>query len=164
MACIENRQELKDQIRERERLKDEAHAEYLKEKQAVDEALQRMVEEDRREILLDEEKKKAMHESMLRSLEEKARAKTREQAEEQLLQERIKRYQEEAAKREAQMKLRKAEEDAAKELIFARLNQEEMRRRAEKEYIENLRVDLIQEEVEEAARLKEMREAEKRER
>eukprot|EP00826_Nyctotherus_ovalis_P041288 TRINITY_DN4135_c0_g3_i3.p3 TRINITY_DN4135_c0_g3~~TRINITY_DN4135_c0_g3_i3.p3 ORF type:complete len:124 (+),score=65.86 TRINITY_DN4135_c0_g3_i3:523-894(+) len=123
-----------------------------------------MVEEDRRGMLIDEEKKKAMHESMVKSLEEKARAKMREKAEEEMLLEKIRKHQEEAAKREAQLRLKKAEENAAKELIFAKLNDEEMRRRAEKEYIENLRVDLIQEEVEEAARLKEMREAENRER
>jgi hypothetical protein len=164
LTCIENRQELKDQIREREKQKDEAFSEYLKERRMVDEALKKMIEEDRSDMLRNEEKKRMMHEHMMRSLEEKARMKTREKEEEEKLMERIKKYQEEAAQRETQLKLKKAEEDAAKEQIFAKLNEEEMKRRAEKEYIENLRIDLIQEEVEEAARLKELKEAENRER
>ena len=77
--------------------------------------------------------------------------------------EKIRMYQQEADQREAMLKMKKAEENAAKEEIFAKLNEEELRRRAEKEYIEDLRIDLMTEEIEEAARLKDIENARKRE-
>jgi len=54
--------------------------------------------------------------------------------------------------------------EAAREEIFQKLKDEEERRRAEKEYIENLRNELYLQEFEEQARAKEREEAEKRER
>ena len=54
--------------------------------------------------------------------------------------------------------------EAAREEIFQKLKDEEERRRAEKEYTENLRNELYLQEFEEQARAKERKEAEKRER
>ena len=163
-ARVINKHDLQDQMKEREHLKDEAYNEYLKEKNVVDEAMQRLINDDRNEMIKGSEKKKTMYNYMVKSLEEKADTRAKLKEEERMLMERIKRYQEEAENREAKLKMKKAEENAAKEQIFARLNEEEMKRRAEKEYIENLRIDLITEEVEEAARLKDIKEAEDRER
>ena len=150
-------------MKERERLKEEAYQEYLREKAAVDAAMNRMILEDRKEIEKKGEKRKTMQEFMVKSVQAKVEMKQKSKEEEAKTLEKIKRYQEEAEKREAEIKIKKAEESAAKEEIFAKLNEEELKRRAEKEYTENLRIDLMQEEHEEAERIKAVKEIEKRE-
>lgn len=152
-----------EQIKERERLKEEAYQEYLREKAAVEKAMQKMVDQDRKEEEENERKRKVVHDFMIKSRQARQEAREREKREDELMDEKIRRYREEAAQREALAKMKKAEEDAAKEQIFARLKEEELRRRAEKEEIENLRIELMQEEAAEAARIKELDEARKRE-
>ncbi len=162
-ARLDNKKALRGQMQEREQLKQDAYQEYLKEKQAVDAAMKRLAEEDRTEAARQAEKRKTMQEFMERSMLDKTEVKRRTKEDEVRSMEKIKRYQEEADRREAQLKVKKAEEDAAKEEIFKKLNDEEVKRRTEKEYIENLRIDLMQEEHEEAARVKELQESGKRE-
>lgn len=149
-------------MKERELLKDEAYQEYLKEKKAVDAAMQRIMDEDRKELEDKANKRKVMQDFMVKSLNLKEEQKAKAKMDARMEWEKIKRFQEEADQREALAKMKKAEENAAKEQIFARLKEEEIRRRAEKEYIENLRIDLMQEEVGEVARLKDLEEARKR--
>ncbi len=162
-ARIGNKLTLQEQMRERERLKAEAYQEYLKEKKAVDDAINRMMAEDRHDAEKRTEKRKTMQEFMARSMQAKEDLKRKTKEDEATTLEKIKKYQEEAEHREAQLKIKKAEENAAKEEIFAKLNEEEVKRRTEKEYIENLRIDLMQEEHEEAERIRELQELEKRE-
>jgi len=150
-------------MKERERIKEEAYQEYLKEKHAVDEAINKMITEDKKEVAKKTEKRVIMKDFMEKSLQAKADNKLKSKEEEAKELERIKKFQEEAERREAEIKIKKAEENAAKDAIFARLKEEEIKRRTEKEYIENLRIDLMQEEFEEAARIKEIQENEKRE-
>lgn len=150
-------------MQERERLKEEAYQEYLKEKQAVDEAINKMISEDRGDIQKKSEKTKTMQEFMQKSMKAKEEQLLKSKEDEKNLLEKIKKFQEEGERREAEIKMKKAEENAAKEQIFAKLNDEEIKRRTEKEYIENLRIDLMQEEFEENERVKEKLYAEKRE-
>lgn len=150
-------------MQEREKLKEEAYQEYLKEKKAVDEAINKMIAEDRNEIGKKAEKTKTMQEFMARSMKAKEELQRKTKDDERTLLEKIKKYQEEGERREAEIKMKRAEENAAKEQIFAKLNEEEIKRRTEKEYIENLRIDLMQEEFEENERQKEKLYAEKRE-
>ncbi len=58
---------------------------------------------------------------------------------------------------------KRAEAEAAREEIFQKLKGEEERRRADAEYIENLRNELYMQELEEQARIREREELEKRE-
>eukprot|EP00826_Nyctotherus_ovalis_P041285 TRINITY_DN4135_c0_g2_i1.p1 TRINITY_DN4135_c0_g2~~TRINITY_DN4135_c0_g2_i1.p1 ORF type:complete len:265 (-),score=152.89 TRINITY_DN4135_c0_g2_i1:603-1397(-) len=160
---VEHKQKLLEQIQERERLKEEAYAEYLREKAAVDEAMKKMMEQDRKAAEEEDRKRQVFHDFMVKSVQAKQQARAREREEEILMDEKIKRYREEAAQREALLKMKKAEENAAKEQIFAKLNEEELRRRADKEYLENLRIELMQEEAAEAARIKELEEAKRQE-
>jgi len=162
-ARVENKHLLLEQMKERERLKEEAYQEYLKEKAAVDDAINRMIDEDRRDVSKKSEKRKTMQEFMEKSMKAKEEQKQRAVEAEAMALEKIRKFQEDAEQREAIIKMKKAEENAAKEVIFAKLNDEELKRRAEKEYIENLRIDLMQEEFEEAARIKAMKEVDKRE-
>ena len=162
-ARVENKLSLQEQMKERERLKEEAYQEYVKEKNAVDEAMNKMITEDRKELVKKSEKRKTMQEFMAKSIQAKEEIRSKSKDEEVKMEEKIKKYQEEAEKREIEIKIKRAEENAAKEQIFAKLNDEEIRRQAEKDYVENLRIDLMQEEYEEAARIKEIKEAEKRE-
>lgn len=59
------------------------------------------------------------------------------------------RYAEQQQLREDEIRAKKAEIEAAREEIFQKLKDEEERRRAEKEYIENLRNELYLQESEE---------------
>ena len=154
---------LQDQMKEREKLKDEAYQEYLKEKAAVDSAMNRMIEEDRKELEIKNDKRKVMYDYLVKSMKSKQESIAKAKEDEKFMMEKIRMYQQEADQREAMLKIKKAEENAAKEEIFAKLNEEELRRRAEKEYIEDLRIDLMTEEIEEAARLKDIEDARKRE-
>jgi hypothetical protein len=52
------------------------------------------------------------------------------------------RYAEQQQLREDEIRQKKAEVEAAREEIFQKLKDEEERRRAEKEYVENLRNEL----------------------
>ena len=54
----------------------------------------------------------------------------------------LRRFQEQQEMREGEIKAKKAEVEAAREEIFQRLKDEEERRRAEKEFTENLRNEL----------------------
>ena len=63
----------------------------------------------------------------------------------------------------AEIQAKKAEAEAAREEIFQKLKGEEERRRADAEYIENLRNELYLQELEEQARIREREEIEKRE-
>jgi hypothetical protein len=160
---VKNKQHIQNQMQEREKLKEEAYQEYLKEKNAVDEAINKMIAEDRSEIGKKAEKTKTMQEFMARSMKAKEELQRKTKDDERTLLEKIKKYQEEGERREAEIKMKRAEESAAKEQIFAKLNEEEIKRRTEKEYIENLRIDLMQEEFEENERQKEKLYIEKRE-
>lgn len=65
--------------------------------------------------------------------------------------------------REQRQLLRSKREDDGREEILNKLAAEEQERRAEQEYIENLRIQLYQEEAEEREREKERIERERRE-
>jgi hypothetical protein len=64
----------------------------------------------------------------------------------------LRRFAEQQMYREEEIRAKKAELEAAKEEIFQKLKDEEERRRAEKEYTENLRNELYLQEFEEQAR------------
>jgi len=75
----------------------------------------------------------------------------------------LRRYAQQQEGRQAEIQAKKAEAEAAREEIFQKLKGEEERRRAESEYIENLRNELYMQELEEQARIREREEIEKRE-
>ena len=75
----------------------------------------------------------------------------------------LKRYAEQQEGRQAEIQANKAEAEAAREEIFQRLKAEEEKRRADNEYVENLRNELYMQELEEQARVREREEIEKRE-
>ena len=75
----------------------------------------------------------------------------------------LRRYAQQQEGRQSEIQAKKAEAEAAREEIFQKLKGEEEKRRAESEYIENLRNDLYMQELEEQARQREREEVEKRE-
>ena len=75
----------------------------------------------------------------------------------------LRRYAAQQESREAEIQAKKAEAEAAREEIFQKLKGEEEKRRADAEYIENLRNELYMQELEEQARIREREELEKRE-
>ena len=75
----------------------------------------------------------------------------------------LRRYAQQQEGRQAEIQAKKSEAEAAREEIFQKLKGEEEKRRAESEYIENLRNDLYMQELEEQARQREREEIEKRE-
>ena len=76
----------------------------------------------------------------------------------------VKRYAEQQQAREDEIRMKKAEVEAAREEIFQKLKEEEEKRRADSDYVENLRNELYLQGSEEQARQREREELEKRER
>ena len=76
----------------------------------------------------------------------------------------LRRYAEQQEGRVAEIQAKKAEAEALREGIFQKLKEEEEKRRAENEYVENLRNELYMQELEEQARQREREELEKRDR
>lgn len=86
---------------------------------------------------------------MIMSVQEKNEMKRRQKELEEYENEMLRRFAEQQQLREDEIRAKKAEVEAAREGIFQKLKDEEERRRAEKEYVENLRNELYSQEFEE---------------
>lgn len=145
-------------------MKHEALEEYKKEKLQVDAVVQRMIGEDREMGRIQQQKMEQAQADMILSVNEK-RALTRRQRElEEYENEMVRQYASQQQDRLNQIQSAKDAAEEAREQIFRKLEGEEMQRRAEKEFKENLRNDLDMAEREEAQRAKERADMEKRER
>jgi len=101
---------------------------------------------------------------MVLSVNEKKALLKRQQELEEYEEELVRRYAAQQQERSDNLAAMKEEAEAQREAIFQRLAREEAERRAEKEYVENLRNDLQVQEMEERARAAEFQMAEKRRR
>lgn len=86
---------------------------------------------------------------MVQSVNEKRELVRKQKEMEEYENEMLRRYAAQQEGRQAEIQAKKAEAEAAREEIFQKLKGEEERRRAESEYIENLRNELYMQELEE---------------
>ena len=155
---------IQQQMRDRDKLREEAKKEYEKDKIDVDNMINKLKEEDiaaQKEI---ERKKEIQRIYMKNSYAEKEARIQKEKEEERLQKERERKYQENVQKREEDLNNKKAQIQFEKDKIFEQLCQQEAQRQAERDYWENVKNELYVEQENYKAKLKELEEKEKRQR
>ncbi|CAD8084918.1 unnamed protein product [Paramecium primaurelia] len=160
---LEGKYTLQKQMKEHEQLRDEAKEQYIYEKEQVNRVIQQLINEDRKFIEDQAKKKKIAFSDMQNALREKAeliyRMKQREREENQKYLD----FMKEKDRQAHEIKVKKQEENAAKDKIFQKLKEEEERRRQEAELLTELRFQLYQEQYDAQQRQKDIDEANKRE-
>jgi hypothetical protein len=130
----------------------------------VDQILNQMIQEDLESMKLTKMKQEQSKQDMILSMNEKRALLRRQRELEQYEEEMVNRYNEEQQQRASQLQAAKNAAEAARDAIFNKLAKEEADRRAQAEYLENLRNELQVEELAEREAEKARREAEKRQR
>lgn len=151
-----------EQIEDRKQLQTEAAEEYLKERDCVDSIIQRMIEEDREMARIQNLKCQQAQADMILSQNEKKALIRRQDEMESFENEMVRQYAQQQQERLNQIQQAKDEAEAMRDSIFQKLEAEEMARKAEQEFRENLRNELNLQENEVAARERERNAAEKR--
>lgn len=164
MEKLNSKYVIQEQMKEKEKLKDESRQEYIRDKGLVDDAVQKIIQEDiefQREIHRKKEKNKK---HMYEAYEDKERRKQEYLQNERNEREKERQYFEELARRDKELQLKKAAIKEEKDKIFDKLSAEENKRQADKEYWENVRNELYIEEMERREKIKELEEREKKQR
>ncbi|CAD8198160.1 unnamed protein product [Paramecium octaurelia] len=160
---LEGKYTLQKQMKEHEQLREEAKEQYVYEKDQVNRVINQLMAEDRKFLEDSARKKKIAFSDMQVALREKAeliqRMKQRERDENQKYLDFIK----EKDRQAHEIKVKKQEENAAKDKIFQKLKEEEERRKQEAELLTELRFQLYQEQYDAQQRQKDIDEANKRE-
>ena len=152
---------LQQQMKEKEKLKQEAEKEYKKDLQDIKKIMDKIHEEDLNNIKEDQRKKNIARQYMYNAYKEKEERRKRELEEERLQKERERKHQENVAKRENDLNDKKMKIQQEKDQIFNKLCLEEAKRQAEKDYWENVRNDLYTEQENLRANKEEKAEKEK---
>ncbi len=152
---------LQQQMKEKEKLKQEAEKEYKKDLQDIKKIMDKIHEEDLNNIKEDQRKKNIARQYMYNAYKEKEERRKRELEEERLQKERERKHQENVAKRENDLNDKKMKIQQEKDQIFNKLCLEEAKRQAEKDYWENVRNDLYTEQENLRAKNEEKAEKEK---
>ena len=121
----------------------------------VDQAVQRLIEDDQRQAELQRQKMDQAKADMVLSMKEKEAMLQRQRELEELENEMVRQYAQKQQERQNKIQEKKDALEADKDKIFRRLEAEEMERRWRQEFQENLRNELNYEEQELAAALRE---------
>lgn len=140
----------------------EAKQQYEKEKQQVNDILERMIEEDRENFEKGQEKKKKAYRDMENTLADKHMKIEREKRIEEEENQKYLDYIREKDRQAKEIIVKKQEENAVKEMLLQKLTEEEERRRKEEEMLTNLRFDLQRELYDKQEREKALEELNKR--
>ena len=152
---------LQQQMKDKEKLKQEAEKEYKKDLQDIKKIMDQIHEEDINNNKEDERKKSIARQYMYNAYREKEERKKRELEEERLQKERERKHHENVEKRESDLNDKKMQIQQEKDKIFNKLCLEEAKRQAEKDYWENVRNDLYREQENLKAKNEEKAEKEK---
>ena len=129
-------------MQEREDLRKAAHDEYLKERGQVDAIINKMIDEDHEMMRLTKMKQEQSKQDMILSQNEKKALRKRQAELDEYEDELVRRYAAGQEQRAGEIAALKEAAEAQREAIFGKLAQEEAERRANAEYVENLRNDL----------------------
>lgn len=140
---------------ERENLRNEAQNEYVKERGQVDAIINKMIDEDHEMLRINKMKQEQSKQDMILSVNEKKALTKRQNELAEYEEELVRRYASQQKERSDELAHLKAQAEAQREAIFQKLAAEEAERRAEQNYIEDLRNNLQVEEMEERARQQE---------
>ena len=144
--------DVQEQMVNRENLRKEAFNVYQKERSQVDAIINKMIEEDHEMLRINKMKQKQSKQDMILSFNEKKALLKRQKELDEYEEELVRRYASQQQERADTLQALKHEAEAQREAIFQKLALEEAERRARKEYEENLRTELQNEEMEERAR------------
>jgi hypothetical protein len=155
---------LQQQMRDRERQKEESQAEYQRDKKQIDDVVRNLIQEDMN-LQADNLKKKEMLKSTMNAAyEEKTQRKKQYKEDERMQKEKERQYFDELARREKEQQMKKAVLQGEKDRIFDKLTADAERKQAEKDYWENVRNELYIEEQNRREKIKELEEMEKKQR
>ena len=129
-----NKHHLQAQISEMQQKEADAKMEYLKERDQVDTVVLRMIDEDRESARIMALKQQQAQADMILSHNEKQALIRRTQEMEAYENEMVRRYAEQQQSRLNQIQAAKDEVEAARDMIFKKLEQEELERRAEQQF------------------------------
>jgi colicin import membrane protein len=164
MESLQSKYILQQQMRDREKQKEESQAEYQRDKRQVDNIVKKLIQEDLNQMEDLRRKKEMLRDTMHNAYEDKELRKQQNKEEEKLQKEKERQYFEEVAKREREHQEKKAAVQEEKNRIFDTLTAEAERKQAEKDYWENVRNDLYIEEQNRKEKIKGLQELEKRQR
>ena len=161
---LHNKYLLQQQMKEKEKLKQESKKEYEKDRQDIENLINNIKKED--QLAKDElnRKRNIARSYMENSYAKKAEQKRKEKEDELKEKERERKYMEDMQKRENEYKGQKAKIQLQKDKIFNQLCEQEAQRRAEKDYWENVRNELYLEQGNKKRIMEEQAEKEKKER
>ena len=151
-------------MREREKLREQAQLEFQRERDQVDHIINKMIEEDHEMQKIQKMKMEQSKQDMILSVNEKKALLKRQRELEEYEEELVRRFQGQQQARSNELASMKAAAEAQRDAIFNKLAKEEADRKAEFEYVENMRNELQVQEQEERARANERAEMEKRQR
>jgi len=154
--------ENQDLIAQKEIEREEAMREFEKDKAAVEEVMSKVVEEDWRDLVAREHKKKEMN-RILAEYKQAAEDRRRDDEQEQVEEERrIEAYNKKKRLHEQELAKEKRQLDDERQRILQELSSQHEKRNREAQEMERLREDLWREEREEAERRKDLMKARKR--
>jgi hypothetical protein len=164
MENLKSKYILQQQMRDREKQKEESQAEYQRDKRQVDEIVNKIIQDDMNLLEENRRKKDMLRGTMNQAYDEKNQRKQQHKEDERLQKEKERQYFEELARREKDQLMKKAAKQEEKDKIFDKLSAEAEKKQAEKDYWENVRNELYIEEQNRRDKIKELQELEKKQR
>lgn len=164
MENLKSKYVLQQQMKDKERLREESNQEYTRDKKQVDDIVKQLMMEDLNAMNENRRKKELAKSYMDQAYEDKEIRKHQQKEDERLAKERERQYFEEVARRDQEHKMKKAAIQEEKDRIFEKLSIEAEKKQAEKEYWENVRNELYVEEMNRKDKIKELQEMEKKQR
>jgi hypothetical protein len=150
------------QIKDRQKEKDEIKKQHLKEREIIDEQIRKAIAEDIAEQIEKENRKNRERTYLQNAFIEKEQKELQKKEEEKLEQEKEKKYLEEVEKREAEYQQKKVEIQLEGDNYFKKLYLEKAREQAEKDYWANIRNELYIEQEKRKVKIAELEEKEKK--
>ena len=152
---------LQQQLTERQKARDDAKKEYEKDKADIDALVHKILTEDKTKYEEMQRKKALAKAYMDKAYADREREKQQKKEEEELNNEKERKYFEEVARREMEMALKKKEMQDSKDKIFEQLCANKAREQAIKDYYDDVRTQLYDEETQRLNKMKELQEKEK---
>ena len=149
-------------MKDRDLQRNEAKYEYERDKQQVNDIVNRIAYEDLQAEMLEKQKKETSKYYMKQSYKEKEELRLQKLEKDRLEKEAEKLYFANVAKREAEVKEKKAAVQQEKDQMYKQLCEEKARKQEEQDYWENVRNELYVEELNRKSRIKELEEQQKK--
>ena len=152
---------IQQQLRDKEKAKEESKKEYERDKMQINALVQKVLNEDKDAYEEAQRKKAIAKQYMDSAYAEREERKRKAKEDERLEKEKERKYLEDVAKREFELQAKQRAIQDEKDKIFDKLCKERAKQQAEKDYWEDVRNQLYDEETNRQNRIKELEEKEK---